>query len=81
MKMCGRFTIVFEPELLIRRFGVNEIPYEWRALYHAAPGQKIPAIIEDKGERRLGQLKWGLVPFWAKDEKIGYKMINATVIA
>ncbi|MED4779556.1 SOS response-associated peptidase [Brevibacillus choshinensis] len=75
--MCGRFTIVFEPELLIRRFGVNEIPFEWRALYNAAPGQKIPAIIEDKGERRLGQLKWGLVPFWAKDEKIGYKMINA----
>lgn len=75
--MCGRFTIVFEPELLIRRFGVNEIPFEWRALYNAAPGQKIPAIIEERGERRLGQLKWGLVPFWAKDEKIGYKMINA----
>lgn len=75
--MCGRFTIVFEPELLIRRFGVNEIPFEWRALFNAAPGQKIPAIIEDRGERRLGQLKWGLVPFWAKDEKIGYKMINA----
>ncbi|WP_328210449.1 SOS response-associated peptidase family protein [Brevibacillus centrosporus] len=54
-------------------FAVNEIPFECRALYNAAPGQKIPAIIEDRGERRLGQLKWGLVLFWAKDEKIGYK--------
>ena len=30
-----------------------------------------------EGERELSLLKWGLVPFWANDEKIGYKMINA----
>jgi len=75
--MCGRFTIVFDSDQLMQRFGINEIPFDWRELYNVAPGQKIPAIIDDKGERRLGQLKWGLVPFWSKDEKIGYKMINA----
>ena len=36
----------------------------------------IPAIIKDQGEHRIGQLCWGLIPSWAQDEKIGYKMIN-----
>ncbi|MDY0407530.1 SOS response-associated peptidase [Paracerasibacillus soli] len=35
------------------------------------------AIIHDGKEKRAGYLRWGLVPSWAKDEKIGYKMINA----
>jgi len=75
--MCGRFTIVFDSNQLMHRFGIEEIPFDWREIYNVAPGQKIPAIIENKGERRIGQLKWGLVPFWSKDEKVGYKMINA----
>lgn len=75
--MCGRFTIVAEAGLLIQRFGIEAIPFEWRPLYNVAPGQPIPAIIEDRGQRRIGQLRWGLVPSWAQDEKIGYKMINA----
>ncbi|WP_442869626.1 SOS response-associated peptidase family protein [Brevibacillus sp. AG] len=40
----------------------------------------MPAIISDQGKRRIGQLKWGLVPSWVQDEKSGYKMINASVI-
>lgn len=36
-----------------------------------------PAIINDGQKNRIGELKWGLVPSWANDEKIGYKMINA----
>ncbi|GIO09690.1 putative SOS response-associated peptidase YoqW [Brevibacillus reuszeri] len=75
--MCGRFTIVFDAETLLNRFDIEDIPFDWREIYNVAPGQKIPAIIEDRGERRIGQLKWGLVPFWSKDEKVGYKMINA----
>ncbi|KLH98237.1 SOS response-associated peptidase [Brevibacillus formosus] len=75
--MCGRFTIVFDAETLLNRFDIEDIPFDWREIYNVAPGQKIPAIIENKEERRIGQLKWGLVPFWSKDEKIGYKMINA----
>ncbi|WP_338076103.1 SOS response-associated peptidase [Brevibacillus parabrevis] len=45
--------------------------------YNIAPGQLIPAIISDQGKRRLGQLKWGLVPSCAQDEKNEFKMINA----
>ncbi|CAM5794795.1 SOS response-associated peptidase [Brevibacillus borstelensis] len=75
--MCGRYTFTTEPDKVIERFGLQNIPFELLARYNIAPGQDIPAIIADKGKRRIGQLKWGLVPSWAQDEKIGYKMINA----
>ncbi|WP_139492904.1 SOS response-associated peptidase [Brevibacillus dissolubilis] len=75
--MCGRFTLVTEPDKLMERFMLEQIGFELRPRYNIAPGQLVLAIIGNQGERRIGQLKWGLVPFWAKDEKIGYKMINA----
>jgi len=75
--MCGRFTLVTDPDKLVLRFHIEVIPFEWQARYNIAPGQNIPAIIEDKGQRRIGQLKWGLVPSWASDAKGGFKLINA----
>lgn len=44
--------------------------------YNIAPGRTIAAIIQDSS-RKLVSFKWGLVPSWAKDPAIGYKMINA----
>lgn len=75
--MCGRYTLVTDIETMMKRFFVNGVPIDLKPRYNIAPGQMIPAIIEDKGTRRIGQLRWGLIPAWAKDEKIGYKMINA----
>ncbi len=45
--------------------------------YNIAPTHIVPVCISEMGERRLVPLQWGLVPFWAKDARIGYKMINA----
>lgn len=75
--MCGRFTIAFDEGNLKQRFDLEEIPFPFAQRYNVAPGQFIPAIIGDKGTRRIGQLRWGLVPSWAKDEKLAYSMINA----
>ncbi|EST52352.1 hypothetical protein T458_15325 [Brevibacillus panacihumi W25] len=75
--MCGRFTLATNPDSLMLRFQIEVIPFEWQARYNIAPGQNIPAIIEDRGQRRIGQLQWGLVPSWASDAKGGSKMINA----
>ncbi|WP_429845606.1 SOS response-associated peptidase [Brevibacillus sp. FIR094] len=75
--MCGRFTLVTNLELWNARFQIEVIPFDIQPRYNIAPGQLIPAIISDQGKRRIGQLKWGLVPSWAQDEKSGYKMINA----
>lgn len=74
--MCGRFTLFSSEQELIDYFQVaNEFFIKPR--YNIAPSQQILTIIEDKGERRAGQLTWGLIPFWAKNKRIGSKMINA----
>jgi putative SOS response-associated peptidase YedK len=47
--------------------------------YNAAPGQHLLIVLRGSqaGKRRLVTLRWGLIPFWAKDAKIGYSTINA----
>jgi putative SOS response-associated peptidase YedK len=47
--------------------------------YNAAPTQSLPTVLRDResGERRLEALRWGLIPYWAKDAKIAYSTVNA----
>ncbi len=77
--MCGRYSIGLgsDADALLDLFQwVKGERFEAR--YNVAPGTPIPALrLNNEGERELSLLRWGLVPFWAKDEKIGYKMINA----
>ncbi|MFD2616400.1 SOS response-associated peptidase [Terrilactibacillus laevilacticus] len=75
--MCGRYTLVTDLDILKERFLFsNDVLIEPR--YNIAPGQNILTVVSDQtNRRRAGLLKWGLVPFWAKEPKIGYKMINA----
>ncbi|GGF24823.1 putative SOS response-associated peptidase YoqW [Halobacillus andaensis] len=75
--MCGRYTLTAQEDDIQRQFGL-EVPIpEFEPRYNIAPGQKVLAIIDDGKQRRGGFMYWGLVPSWAKDPKIGYKMINA----
>jgi putative SOS response-associated peptidase YedK len=50
-----------------------------RPRYNAAPTQSLPVVLRDResGARRLETLRWGLIPFWAKDAKMVYTTINA----
>jgi putative SOS response-associated peptidase YedK len=75
--MCGRFALYSPAEAAAALFGVSaSLPVEPR--YNIAPTQDIAAIRNDQeGERELVLLRWGLVPFWAKDPSIGNRMINA----
>jgi len=59
------------------RYWIDEskLPFH-QPRYNVAPGQMIPAVIHDGTKNRLGELRWGLVPSWAEDQKTGYKMIN-----
>jgi putative SOS response-associated peptidase YedK len=76
--MCGRYVTVSSPALLAERFRVTEIrPKELEASYNVAPRADVPVVAERHGERVLDVVRWGLVPFWAKDPKIGDRMINA----
>jgi putative SOS response-associated peptidase YedK len=76
--MCGRYTITVSLEELMVRYLVGEtsVPYH-RPNYNVAPGQMVLAVVRGSGGNRLGELKWGLIPSWAEDERIGYRMINA----
>lgn len=76
--MCGRFTITLPLDELIVRYLIFENRLaNFAPNYNVAPMQFIPAVISGKEGNRLGELRWGLVPSWAKEEKIGGSMINA----
>lgn len=78
--MCGRFALYADYEALLERFEIEEAALDqasYEENYNVAPSQQIVAVINDGERNRLGTLRWGLIPSWAKDEKIGYKMINA----
>jgi putative SOS response-associated peptidase YedK len=74
--MCGRFTLSATPAGLIEEFTITDAPVEYSPRYNIAPSQDILSIVN--GEHlRFEYFRWGLIPFWAKDEKTGYRMINA----
>jgi putative SOS response-associated peptidase YedK len=76
--MCGRYTLTVTLEELMVRYMIGEtmIPFH-RPKYNIAPSQQVLTIINDGHSNRLGELKWGLVPPWADDPKIGFQMLNA----
>jgi len=74
--MCGRFVRKCSLDEIKDEFEVFEIQWAWEPSYNIAPGQNIAGIIND-GKNILTTFRWGLIPWWAKEESIGYKMINA----
>lgn len=77
--MCGRFTIKTPQHELVAQFEVEEVAAEPEpARYNVAPSQPVPVVrLTSDGTRRLERVRWGLIPFWARDAKIGYRTINA----
>ena len=80
--MCGRYVLTSDGQTLARVFNA-EPGVTVKPRYNIAPSQPIPIIRAsqqppDKGPgRRLVMVRWGLVPRWADDPSIGYRMINA----
>jgi putative SOS response-associated peptidase YedK len=78
--MCGRFALATEKHLLEMLFKLELRPnLTFQPRYNIAPAQKVPVVrlALAEGDRELVEMKWGLVPFWAKDTSIGNRMINA----
>lgn len=77
--MCGRFTLFANYQDIIERFAIEATIDEelYSPNYNIAPSNSILSVINDGRINRMGFLKWGLIPPWANDEKIGYKLINA----
>jgi putative SOS response-associated peptidase YedK len=77
--VCGRYSLAGpDPSVLRERFPVGE-SVEIRRRYNVAPGDDVLAVTTDReGAPRGELLRWGLVPYWAKDPKsLGLKLINA----
>ncbi|RSK29423.1 SOS response-associated peptidase [Bacillus sp. HMF5848] len=76
--MCGRFTLtVTLEELLMRYYDAKSVTPFHTPRYNIAPTEMVTAVIHDGQTNRIGELRWGLVPSWAKDDKFASKMINA----
>src|SRR5579859_7186398 len=77
--MCGRYGLNASPAKLRSRFNVPavpELPFEGQ-LHNIAPSQQMPIVSLGKDGREMVLARWGLIPYWAKDAKIGYSLINA----
>jgi len=74
--MCGRFVRAVSIEDIADEFEVDKPSFDLSPSYNIAPSQNIAIIMNDK-KRSMALCRWGLIPSWAKDPKIGYKMINA----
>jgi putative SOS response-associated peptidase YedK len=74
--MCGRFALSAKTDQIEKLIPDLFFEEELDDRYNYSPGQDIPVVLDEDPGRGL-KVRWGLIPFWAKDPKIGYKMINA----
>ncbi len=75
--MCGRFTLTADQDSFEDRFSLTGFDLGWVPSFNIAPTQEVLTVTNDGSENRPELMRWGLVPSWAKDPKIGNRMINA----
>jgi putative SOS response-associated peptidase YedK len=74
--MCSRYFLDADGNIIAYTFRVP-VNDRIRKRFNIAPTQEAPVVRVREGEREVAMLRWGLVPYWAKDLKVGTKMINA----
>lgn len=78
--MCGRYVRKSTRREIANWFAAEDAEgVEWGASYNVAPQtfQPVVRLNRDTGQREIVLMRWGLVPYWSKDAKIGYSTINA----
>ncbi len=76
--MCGRFVQAQSAQSYAAHFGaVVSLDEQVRPSWNVAPTDRVYAVAEHDGSRLLGAFRWGLIPWFAKDPKIGSRHINA----
>ena len=76
--MCGRYSLTTPAEAVRRLFDYQGRP-NLEPRYNVAPTDEVPVVrlAREAATRELVRMRWGLVPWWAKDIKVGAKAINA----
>ena len=74
--MCGRYTLLLSWHELVAFYELIDLGFRPNLgpRYNIAPTQGVPVV---KAGRELAIMRWGLIPYWAKDEKIGFRTFNA----
>jgi putative SOS response-associated peptidase YedK len=77
--MCGRYARKSAQELLAEWFEMDLEQMRWAPAWNAAPQsfQPVVRLSKDDGQREATLMRWGLIPAWAKDARIGLNTINA----
>ena len=76
--MCGRFVSATAPERIAKYFGAESTVETLGENFNVAPTNDIYGVVDPGGDtRELQVFHWGLIPVWAKERKIGQRMINA----
>jgi putative SOS response-associated peptidase YedK len=76
--MCGRYVVKTPIKTIAKMHCVFDAPL-FEPRYNVAPTQSVPIVRAKDAGRELALVRWGLIPAWAKDAKIGYRLINARV--
>ncbi len=77
--MCGRYRLTAKERWLSHYFNLDPEDVAWAARWNIAPTQEVATVRQDpkRPKRVFGLVRWGLVPYWAKDASIGARTINA----
>jgi putative SOS response-associated peptidase YedK len=75
--MCGRYVSATSATDIATFFDAAPPSVELETSYNVAPTNDVYGVIDLATGRAVRIFQWGLVPPWAKDTKIGSKMINA----
>jgi putative SOS response-associated peptidase YedK len=74
--MCGRFALISSKDTIKAQFAVIDSP-DFESHYNIAPSLPVLSIVEIDHHNHAVLFKWGLIPYWAKDKKIGNSLTNA----
>lgn len=77
--MCGRYRLTAKERWLSEYLSIPAEDIEWAARWNIAPTDEVVTIRQDRHfpKRIFAKMRWGLIPYWAKDQSIGARMINA----
>jgi hypothetical protein len=77
--MCGRYRLTAKERWLSEYFNLDPEDVDWVARWNVAPTQEVAVIRQDRNEpkRKFSLMRWGLIPYWAKDISIAARTINA----
>ncbi len=77
--MCGRFARFYSKKKIVDALDIDDVAdFIPEPSYNITPNAWVASVIKHE-RKKLGALRWGLVPSWAKDETIAQNLINARV--